>query len=599
MSKGTIAKERLAQAEYCLMKYFLQHIAPVMDAEKNRIAWEQGREIRDYQNSLGGFLRSFAAASSPGKVDDSLQYLKTAGDSCSVTDEDYLLRVCEKISGDNSIVEDLGALSALWGEAVVCDIGQERYEEIGAMIGGDLALAYVDSRMEELMLAKMAHERMPRSAADYVIRKGAENSIFGLPLLCQQSPLETMLYEQADAIYNASDGAKFGARAVSAGVDIASMGGAGSWSALAGALGFEGVLGAFEHYYGKSKKPERGLTVDECVQKAAWGEGACALSDARREYGRLSSNESEFVPLVNESLKLKMAYSDMPKQFDWEAGCPLPQAPSGWAQFEQAEEAQSKGNGMPLVIAPGQEKEYLEWKEREAKKQKEDRVVKETAQEIVSDQGSVQRQENPSQQVSTIAAPATNHNGWSQFLQAFGLDGVGEIGRNLPYVLATLPDMLIGLFTGKTESVGIKKDMIPLASILLGLFIKNPLLKMLLIGMGGANLINKMSHEAIDRQEAKERSNYKAYADEPLNERIREPAISGNVMVATIDGVPCQVILPENAAKAYAYGTLPLNTLANAVLAKHDQGNPMAWGAGQTMQRSNDIVVNRQSQLRM
>jgi hypothetical protein len=125
------------------------------------------------------------------------------------------------------------------------------------------------------------------------------------------------------------------------------------------------------------------------------------------------------------------------------------------------------------------------------------------------------------------------------------------------------------MFTGKTQSVGLKKDMIPIASILIGMFVDNPLLKMVLIGMGGANLINKVGHEAIERQQPTQQ--YKQYADEELNPRITNPVVQGNTLVASIDNVPCSVTITENAAQAYASGALPLNTLANAVLAKYDQ----------------------------
>jgi hypothetical protein len=129
--------------------------------------------------------------------------------------------------------------------------------------------------------------------------------------------------------------------------------------------------------------------------------------------------------------------------------------------------------------------------------------------------------------------------------------------------------MLLGLFTGHTQSVGLRNGMIPFASILMGLYVKNPLLKMLLIGMGGANLVNKMGHESIEHQQPQ----YKRYADEALNPRIAGPVVQGNTLIAGIDNVPCSVTLTEHAARAYAAGVLPLNTLANAVLTKYDESN--------------------------
>ena len=64
---------------------------------------------------------------------------------------------------------------------------------------------------------------------------------------------------------------------------------------------------------------------------------------------------------------------------------------------------------------------------------------------------------------------------------------------------------------------------------------------------------------------------YRRYADEPLNPRIVKPVLQGGTLIATIDRVPCTIQLSPTVAEAYRTGALPLNTLANAVLAKSDQ----------------------------
>lgn len=162
------------------------------------------------------------------------------------------------------------------------------------------------------------------------------------------------------------------------------------------------------------------------------------------------------------------------------------------------------------------------------------------------------------------------------------MDGLGDIGSNLGYVLAMLPDILFGVFTGKTKSLGLKDNLLPIASIVAGMFIKNPILKMLLIGLGGADLLNKAGHEALERKQNEGRENvntgerYRQYADEPLNPRIERPVMQGNSPIATIDKVPCTIQLTETVADAYRAGALPLNTLANAILAKSDQMREIA-----------------------
>ena len=106
------------------------------------------------------------------------------------------------------------------------------------------------------------------------------------------------------------------------------------------------------------------------------------------------------------------------------------------------------------------------------------------------------------------------------------------------------------------------------------MFVRNPLLKMLLIGLGGANLLNKAGHEVLRERSEGEMNTanrgaaqYRHYPDEPLNPRITNPVLQGNMLVATIDRVPCTIQLSQTVTDAYRAGALPLNTLANAVLA--------------------------------
>jgi hypothetical protein len=246
---------------------------------------------------------------------------------------------------------------------------------------------------------------------------------------------------------------------------------------------------------------------------------------------------------------------------------------------------------VPLIIAPEHRAEY---KATQAKRNQEQPKSKpkentptverttETQVQPVKEQKEVAQTQPEVQQEQP---QQTNQNGWSGLLSSVGLNGISDIGHNLGYVLAMLPDMLVGIFTGKTKSLGLKDNMLPLASIVAGMFVRNPILKMVLIGMGGLNLLNKAGHEALDNHKgvsygqggnANVRGNYKVYEDEALNARISQPQIKGNCLIATIDKVPCTIALPDRVVDAYNQGALPLNTLANAVLAKNDQMRQIA-----------------------
>ena len=79
------------------------------------------------------------------------------------------------------------------------------------------------------------------------------------------------------------------------------------------------------------------------------------------------------------------------------------------------------------------------------------------------------------------------------------------------------------------------------------------------------------------------------YPDEPLNPRISNPMLQGRCLVANIDHVPCTIQLPDSVIGAHQSGALPLNTLANAILAKNDQMRQMA--AMQYEEQARESVV--------
>lgn len=243
---------------------------------------------------------------------------------------------------------------------------------------------------------------------------------------------------------------------------------------------------------------------------------------------------------------------------------------------------------VPLVIRPGMEEEYRKAqkavKQQEQKEEKQGSTAesKEVAEEETPTETPASPEQTPAEQAAGTPEQ-TNMDGWQGLLTSFGLNGIGDITHNLGYVLAMLPDMLVGLFTGKTKSINLKDNMMPIVSIVAGMFVRNPILKLVLIGMGGLNLINKAGHEAMDNFKEQQhpktshsQTHYRVYPDEPLNGRIVNPEIRANCLVATIDRVPCTIALPDRVVDAYTQGALPLNTLANAVLARHDQMRQMA-----------------------
>ena len=58
--------------------------------------------------------------------------------------------------------------------------------------------------------------------------------------------------------------------------------------------------------------------------------------------------------------------------------------------------------------------------------------------------------------------PEPETSGWGTYLDNAGMNGFSDISKNLGYVIAMLPDMLIGMFTGKTSSFTVGNNILPL-----------------------------------------------------------------------------------------------------------------------------------------
>lgn len=576
--------QRFTEIEYCLRSYFNTHIKLVMQQTRSVLNKKQAEEVRDYQLSFGGFLRSFANAMN-NAPDDTMTYLRHTGEWNSKTAEDYV-EMCRKgIAESQPLQRDLTRLAGEWRKTIVSEIGREKYDELCGKMGADLAFAYVDFRMEQMMIDKMVADEMPKSSMEYILRKGMEGSLLGLGQTLMKSPLQEEIDQRGEAAYNPSNVEKVAGKAVSFGTDVLMTGGYSSWGALVKLAGAEVVFSTVESYLDKPQG-KQSMTVEECISRGVFGSTRNVFDDFRKGCVSIKTYENPYILSINNSLDKKMAiFTEKPLWedfFDWKK--PVEQIMSFGSNFTWPipKEKEPDRTGIPAVVAPGKETEYQaeqerlgnEHKERQEtdtnsniKEPEEEREQKEVREEMEQQTGEKKQDEN-----------RQNENGWAGFLSTFGLNGVSDIGHNLGYVIAMLPDLLTGLFTGKTQSLGLKDNMLPIASILIGMFIRNPILKLLMIGVGGMNLLNKAGHEAIGRREgmSPQTAQFKRYDDEPLNSRISSPVLQGNMLIATIDRVPCSISLPDKVVAAYNAGALPLNTLANAVLAKNDSMNQAA-----------------------
>ena len=569
---GIRHSRQFAEIERLVSDYFHCHLAPVMSKTQAFLTKKQGEEMREYSTSLGGILSAMASAAQP--MSDPYQVLKVTGEWNSKTTEDYIGMCKAEITGSKEIQQDLAYMAGQWRDTVVREIGRERYDELSEQLGGDLAYAYMDYRVEELMIDRLVKERMPKSSAEYIIRKAAESSLLGLSQTLNHSPLSEEIEARGEAAYRPKGWEKGAGRVLGATADTVMMGGVGSWATLAKFVGADVAISAVASRF-EPEKPDT-LSVEQCISKGVFGSERNVFTDFRKEAATMQTGKSELITAANEQLKKKTPVVS----FNFSEWLQIRNhTPFFWmtGQDEKEPDRAERYKDVPLVVAPGREEAYLNdlakksnvaaatpQKESTETEQRE-KVEKEERQTVIPHEEKTQ-EEPPVQ---------TNTRGWSGLFGTLGLEGLGDITGNLGYVMAMLPDILLGAFTGKTQSLRFGDNLLPIASIVAGLFVRNPLLKMLLVGLGGANLLNKAGHEALGRpmpSAAEQTENqYRRYPDEPLNPRIVNPVLQGSTLIATIDRVPCTIQLTPTVAEAYRAGALPLNTLANAVLAKSDQ----------------------------
>lgn len=567
--------DALVEVEYCLGRYLDANIAGVMDNVRRDLIKKQGQERAEWNTSFGGILSSLADAGrcAPG-IDTSSQILKATGEWNNKTTEDYLVMCKEAVVNDKELSHDIVALTISWRSAMVASIGRERYDKASQQIGCDLAAAYMDYRLQQTMVDRLIDKETPKSTAEYIIRKAAGESLFGLPYTLNRSPLEAQIAKESEARYKANGWEWGGAKAASFAIDTVATMGCGSWANLAKLAGVEVVFAGVEAYM-DSKDKDKSITIEQCISRGVFGSGEDenVFDSIKTQAGWLDAERCEGVTRINSNLK----------------------RPVGTFSLGGFISRGAKAFASPIITAVGNVKKSFEeavQNAAQAPKNQEAPIAHNTTPSRAAEAQLAARSGNPqtgqqmeqNPQVSDATdeddnirqEQEANQAGWGSLMADLGFTGLGDIGHNLGYVIAMMPDILVGMMTGKTQSLHLRNNLIPMASVVAGLFIKNPILKMVLIGMGGLYLVNKAGHESIERHNNPNGPRFKQYEDQELNPRITGPVINGNCLVANIDRTPCSIMLPDNVVAAYQSGALPLNTLANTVLARHDANSQLA-----------------------
>ena len=542
------------ELEHYFSKYFDAHIAPladkaVKDADASYLK-EYGSLVSD-SGLLGAVTlsgpRAAAAVAKSQSLDSYQNYWSNIQKSFQ-----------KRFESSSDFKADFGKLIDAYQKAMIDKMGKEQYMAESRKYGQDLATWYVNNKILEKSLNRMAAHGAPKDSIEYLFQKGKQLSILGLTQPSDWDGMRALQERQ----YKPSKTEKMAAYGVGGLMDFAVMPVGGMKTAIIGTTAGAGIDIVFSS--GNNRQ-----NVDALVSRSVFG-NSWTLPETRKEL--VDAKDSDYLTALNAGMKKKVT---------------LTNPSSALKQIAESNRFPLKGSflsetddrdDIPMIVAPGMEEAYR----RDLARQKQE------APKPVKPQKKAEPIPAPTPHQTTVNSPSSaepnsyqqnyqyqpqrvNNNGWGGLFDSVGLTGFSDVFKNLGYVLAMLPDMMIGMFTGKTKSLSVQQNLLPIAAIVMGMFVRNPLLKMLLIGLGGANLLNKATHEILGETPSAKEVRYRPYADERLNARISHPQLNGNLLVATIDGVPSTVTLQESVVDAYQKGALPINTLANAVLAKYDE----------------------------
>lgn len=449
----------------------------------------------------------------------------------------------------------------------------------------------VDAVMEKKMVDRLIHERIPKSAAEYITRKALEGTLFHIPNRSRESAMQDHINKEAEKKYSPSF------------LEMASSA-IGSWLINAATtLGVGGLIGQ--------------AAIDgsvEAVDRVGSGQQKDYLEKQRRLGRQEVAAANRKKASVPRWMLSQMGFSETAYATDRQLAIALKWATDNAKIYRNkvskaldAGERTIKASGRNTLLSVSDATVRAMEYEGFAKAIRAEQGYRRSGKDAVSYQNIAEAEENVPIQESTMQTTETasqasaqqptatgDYTGWNALLGNIGLDGMGDTFNHLGFTLAMLPDMLLGVLTGKTKSIGLNQQtMVPLASLLAGTFASNPMMKIPLMLYGGASLFNVAGQEALAEQRKNQSSakRYKRYDDEPLDKRLNNPQIEGNVLLVDIDRVPRIVTLPPQVVDAYQTGALPLNTLANCILAKVDE---TAVGSRQSMDRAADSYEQNQ-----
>lgn len=462
------------------------------------------------------------------------------------------------VFADTDTMHDLkfkGEWSSKTVEDYVADVKAE-IKKAGIAVTPDL---------EKKMIDKMVTDSVPQSSIEYILSTASNNSIFLDTDLTPDSPLKKEIEEKAEKQYDPNFIEKTAGWALGSATDMGvTFGLGGGFSAAKAFVATDVVINA---------------AIDA-------GEHAIEKAEEKEKKGKKEEQKNQEQTVVMQ---------DIPSIV-------MPEHRAEWLADQNGQQGQSSNQAVAASKADDQDKAreaFTPWQTSSVESTAQKQAAAEEKTRLAAEEAAAQQQleeeerrraaeEEQKEKEEESPLTITNMTGWQGLWDSLGVGGLSNIAHNPGTTAAMLPDVLMGIFTGKTSMKG---TLIPAAGLLSGMFMdkKNPLRKLVILASLLA-LINKPIQSSLAANNIRTAAphldkpadrianepQYVRYQDEPLNERVSNPHIEGNRFEAYIDGVHRSLTLPDRAADAYNRGAVPLNKLANTMLSVIDQNDLLA-----------------------
>ena len=524
------------------------------------------------------------------------------------------------------IREDMTNLYEAYAKAIVSYTGEEKYNVLCKKYDKEIVREKFEDMFLNKMEALLVKRKMPKSDMEYVLQTVKDNSLFGYAtslLSPKQSEKDENIANKAYESYDASLSTKVTGHGISLLLDTAMLGGRNplTFAKVDGGIrllcaGVKAVYRSFNEEKTTIGKIDKDIYGVENSKAAINKEKLSADSVAAQKNFNLELNNNvrlKYSPSAAKSMQRNLESNSSPQKIltaIYQSGIKVQSMDipahikekdvkenyrlacyfaANLVEMRRTNTKSVKFGDTTLtqqqVAQRARDYAYYANEQIEMAKAKEleEQSKNEIADFVTDPDGEVRmvtyaRDSKRGQELAAANNPQAMVNeqmqngfgGWQSMLGWGGGEFLSST-KNLNEIISSLPDMLVGMFTGRNKHLKLSECFFPIAAIMGAMFFKNPLLKLLML-FAGFMMITQKANKKIEEGNAMESSRtYKRVADEPLNPRIKNPVMKGNTLVASIDDRPYVITVSDQAVDAYYKGYVPINALSNKVLEVFDR----------------------------